>query len=125
MNNSNNHNYTIKEKITYFKGKNNNFKKKYKNYKTLTTTLKSFDTFVIFATTSSSIAFSPTGLGLIVKPLSTGIASGSSIGNNVMYEIIINKYNKYKKPYEKDQRTIKPFDKLIRKSLQDNIINKT
>ena len=36
----------------------------------------------------------------------------------------MNKYNKYKKQYERDQQTIKPFDKLYRKSLQDNVIDK-
>ena len=41
--------------ITYFKDKNSKSKKKYKKYKTLTTINKSFDTFVIIATTSSSI----------------------------------------------------------------------
>ena len=35
------------------------------------------------------------------------------------------KYNKYKKLYEKDQQTIKSFDKLYRKSLQDNLIDKS
>ena len=35
------------------------------------------------------------------------------------------KYNKEKKQYERDQNTIKSFDKLYRKSLQDNVIDKT
>ena len=35
------------------------------------------------------------------------------------------KYNKNEKQTEKDQQTIKPFDKLYRKSLQDNKINKS
>ena len=35
------------------------------------------------------------------------------------------KDNKYKKLYEKDQQTIKSVDKLYRKSLQGNIIDKT
>ena len=38
--------------------------------------------------------------------------------------MIMNKYNKYKKLYEKDQQTIKSFDKLYRKSSQDNVIDK-
>ena len=38
--------------ITYFKEKNKKSKKKYKKYKMITTLLKSFDTFVITATTS-------------------------------------------------------------------------
>ena len=35
------------------------------------------------------------------------------------------KHNKYKKQYERDQNLIKSFDKLYRKSLQDKIIDKT
>ena len=34
------------------------------------------------------------------------------------------KYNKYKKQYERDHNTNKSFDKLYRKSLQDNVIDK-
>ena len=41
----------------------------------------------------------------------------------VLHKIIIKKYNKYKKHYEKDQQTIKSFDKLYRKSLQDNVLD--
>ena len=61
---------------------------------------------------------------LIVIPTSTATACGLSISKKVIYEVIINKYNKYKKQYEKDQQTIKSFDKLYRKSLQDNVIDK-
>ena len=87
--------------------------------------MKSFDIFVIIATTSSSITLSLTGIGLIVIPISTATACGLSIGNEVKYEIIINKYNKCEEQYEKDQQTIKSFDKLYRKSFQDNVIDKT
>ena len=66
-----------------------------------------------------------TGIGLIAIPISTASAFGLSIGNKVLYEIIVNKYNKYKKQYEKDQNTIKSFDKLYRNSLQDNVIDET
>ena len=58
-------------------------------------------------------------------PISTATACGLSIGNKVLYEIILNKYNKYKRQNEKDQQTNKSFDKLYRKSLQDNVIDKT
>ena len=34
------------------------------------------------------------------------------------------KYSKYKKQYEKDQQTFKSFDKLYRKTLQDNVNDK-
>ena len=36
----------------------------------------------------------------------------------------MNKHNKYKKQYEKDQQTIKSFNQLYKKSLQDNGIDK-
>ena len=41
--------------ITYFKGKNHNSKKKYKNYKTLNTILKSVGSIVIIGATSTSV----------------------------------------------------------------------
>ena len=124
VNSFNNHINNIKEMITYFNDKNNKSKKRYKNYKTLNTLLKSVDSIVIIAETSTSITLSVIGIGLIVLPISAGIACGLSLGNKILHKIIINKYNKYKKLYERDQNTIKSFDKLYRKSLQDNIIDK-
>ena len=125
VNSFNNHINNIKEMITYFKDKNNKSKKKYKNYKTLNTVLESIDSIVIIGATSTSITLSVTGIGLIVVPISAGIACTLSLGNKVLHKIIINKYNKYKKLYERDQLRIKSFDKLYRKSLQDNVIDKT
>ena len=125
VNSFNNHINNIKEMITYFKDKNNKSKKKYKNYKTLNTILESVDSIVIIGHTSTSITLSITGIGLIILLISTGMACGLSLGNKVLHKFIITKYNKYKKQYEKDQNTIKSFDKLYRKSLQDNIIDKT
>ena len=125
VNSFNNHINNIKEMITYFKDKNNKSKKKYKNYKTLNTVLESVDSIIIVGATSTSITLSITGIGLIILPISAGIACALSLGNKILHKIIINKYNKYKKLYERDQNTIKYFDKLYRKSLQDNIIDKT
>ena len=85
LNSFNNSVNNIKEMIQYFKDKNNKSKMKYKKYKTLTTVLKSFDTFVIIATTSSSITLSLTGIGLIAMPIWTATACGLSIGNKVIY----------------------------------------
>ena len=110
--------------ITYFKDKNHKSKKKYKNYKTLNTVLESVDSVVIIGATSTSITLSVTGIGLIVLPISARIARGLSLGNKILHKLIINKYKKYKKAYERDQNTIKSFDKLYRKSLQDNVIDK-
>ena len=125
VNSFNNHVNNIKEMITYFKDKNHKSKKKYKNYKTLNTILESVDSIVIIAATSTSITLSITGVGLVNLPISAGIACGLSLGNKVLHKLIINKYNKYKKQYERDQQNIKSFDKFYRKSLQDNIIDKT
>ena len=95
-------------------------------YKTLTTILKSIDTFVNIATISSSITLSLTGIGLTAVSISTATASGISSGKKVVYEvyeIIINNYKKYRKQDEKDQQTIKSFEKLYRKRLQDDLID--
>ena len=125
VNSFNNHINNIKEMITYFKDKNKKSKKRYKSYKTLNTILESVDSIVIIGATSTSITLSVTGIGLIVLPISAGIACTLSLGNKVLHKVIINKYNKYKKQYDRDQNTFKSFDKLYRKSLQDNIIDKT
>ena len=37
--------------------------------------------------------------------------------------MIINKYNKYQNLYRKDLKTKKSFDKLYKKSLEENLIN--
>ena len=124
VNSFNNHINNIKEMITYFKDKNNKSKKIYKKFKTITKILKSFDTFVIIATTSGSITLSLTGFGLIAIPKTTASACGLSNGKKVLYEVIINKNNKYKKKYKRHQLTNNTFEKLYRKSLQDNVIDK-
>ena len=108
----NNHINNIKEMITYFKDKNNKSKKRYKNYKTLNTILESVDSIVIIGETSTSIALSITGVGLIILPISAGIACTLSLGNKVLHKLFSNNYNKYKKQYERDQQTIESFDKL-------------
>ena len=123
VNSFNNHFNYIKEMITYFKDRNNKSIKRYENYRTLNTILESVDSIVIIGATSTSINLSVTGVGLIVLPISAGIACMLSLGNKVLHKLIINKNNKNKKQYEKDQKTIEFFDKLYRKYLQDNRID--
>ena len=125
VNSFNNHINNIKELITYFKDKNHKSNERYKNYKTLNTVLESVDSIVIIVATSTSIILSVIGIGLVILPISAGFACTLSLGNKLLHKIIINKYNKYKKQYERDQQTIKYFDKLYRKSSQDNVIDKT
>ena len=78
----------------------------------LTRLLKSFDAFVIVAKTSSSVTLTFTGIGLMVILISTGIACGLAISKKVIFELVMQKCNKYKKQNQKDQRTIKSFDNL-------------
>ena len=94
VNSFNNHTNDIKEMITCFRDKNNKPKMKSKKYKTLTAILKSFDTFVIIATTPSPITLSFIGIDPIVKPITTASTRGLSIGKKLKYEVIVNKYNK-------------------------------
>ena len=112
VNSFKNHIINIKEMITFFKDKNNKSKKRYKSYSFLNTILESIDSIVIIAATTTSVTLSITGIGLIVLPISAGIACTLSLGNKVLHKLIINKYNKYKKQYEGDQQTIRSFDKL-------------
>ena len=125
VNSFNNHISNIKEMIIYFKDKNNKSKKRYRKYRTLNTILESVDSIVIFGATSMSPSLSVTGVGLIILPISAGIACTLSLANKVLHKTIVNKYNKYKKQCERDQLTTKFSDKLYRKSLQDNVIDKT
>ena len=68
VNSFNNSISNTEEMITFFIDRNRESEKNIENYKTLTTVLESFDTFVIVVTTSSSPTLSLTGLGLIVIP---------------------------------------------------------
>ena len=86
VNSFNNHISNIKEMINYFKDKNNKSKKRYKNYKTLNTILESVDSVVIIGATSTSITLSVTGVGLIILPISAGIACALSIGNKILHK---------------------------------------
>ena len=63
-------------------------------------------------------------MGVIVIPISSGVACGLLKRNKVKQEILMQKHKKYIKLYEKDQQPIESFDKLYRKSLRDNLIDK-
>ena len=95
--------------ITYFKDKNNKSKKKYEKFKMLSTIFKSFDTIVIIAKTSSSVTLSLTGVGLLVKPISTGIARWLTNSNIVLYEIIRKNIINTKNVMEKIDKQLNPL----------------
>ena len=92
--------------MTYFNDKNHKSEQKYKKYKMLTTIIKSIATIVIFGATSSSLRWSLTGIGLIVIPVSTGVASGLTICNKVLHEIIC-------KSLIKTKNNTEQIDKLL------------
>ena len=91
VNSFNNHVSNIKGMISYFKDKNRKSKKTYKKYKTLNTILELIDSIVIIGATSTSITLSVTGVGLIILPISAGIACTLSLGNKVLHKSIRNK----------------------------------
>ena len=115
---------TLKKWLCTSKTKTMNQKRDEK-YKTLNTILESLDTIVIIGATSTSITLSITAIGLIILPISDGIACTLSLDYKVLHKLIMSKYTEYKKRYERDQQTIQSFDKLYRKSSQDNVIDKT
>ena len=65
-----------------------------------TTLLKSIDTFDNIATTSNFITLVLTRIGLLVLPISAATVCGLSICNKVIFEIVMQKYNKYNKQYQ-------------------------
>ena len=79
--------------IKFFTDKNYKSRKKYKKIKTFTTVIKSFDTIVIFATTSSFFTLSLAGFGLLVIPIPGSLACGLKISDKTVYEIVLRKYN--------------------------------
>ena len=124
VNSFDNHINNIKEMITYFKDENHISADKYKNYKILNTILESVDTIFFTDATSTSISLSITGFGLFISAISAEIACTLSSCNQVSHKITLNKYNRNKKQYEKDQKTNQSFDNFYRTSLQDNITDK-
>ena len=62
----------IKEMITYFRDKNHKLEKKYKNNKTLTSSIESVDTVDITGATTASATLSVTGARLMLVRISAG-----------------------------------------------------
>ena len=125
VNSFNNSLNNIKEMNIFFKDKNRKSKNKCRNYKFPNIILESVDTIVIIGVTSISVTLSITGIGLNILPITAGIGCTLSLGNKILHKLFKNKYNKYKKQNEKDQQFIEIFHKLYRKTLQDNVIDKT
>ena len=81
----------------------------------LTTMLNSIDTFVYIATTTSSITLSLKKIGLRSTPFSAAAACGLSIGNKIIFEIDMQKCNKYKNHYQKVSKDFNPSINFIEK----------
>ena len=86
--------------------------------------MEQIDSILIIGATSTSKIRSINDIGMIILPISAGIACTLSLGNKFLQNLFIKIYNKYKKEYENDQQTMKTLDKLCRKSSQDNVIDK-
>ena len=115
VNSFNDHISNIKEMITYFKDKNHKSKKKYKNYKTLNTILESVDSIIIIAATTTSVTLSVTGVGIVIVPISAGVACALSLANKILHKLIINKYSKYKKYMKKINKQLNLLINYIEK----------
>ena len=59
-----------------------------------------------------------------ILPISAGIACVLSSGNKVLRKMIKEIFNYKKKQKQKDQQTFKPFDKVCRKILEENLLEK-
>ena len=92
--------------------------------KTLTSVLESVDPVVFIGATATSAFLSVSGVSLTMVPFSDENACALSSSNRVLQKIFLNKYNEYKKQIEKDQEIIKSFDKVYRKNLQDNLVDR-
>ena len=86
--------------------------------------MESNDSIINIGITLTSISLLIAGIGMINLAISAGTACTLSSGNKILHRLIMRKYKKLKKNYEKDQNTTIIFDKLYRKSLQDNVIEK-
>ena len=62
--------------------------------------------------------------GLIVIPISSSLACGLTISNKVIYDIVMQKYNKYNKQHEKDQQLINFLINYIREAGRIILLNK-
>ena len=100
LNDENSFNISVnntREMITYLKVKNRKSKDNFERNETMTTILKSFDTFLLLATASTSITLSLTGCEILDIPISTATAIGSTTSNSVIHEIGMQKCYMHKK----------------------------
>ena len=74
---------------------------------------------MILGATTTSVTLLVAGVRLVVVPFSAPIACALAIVDKVIQKVFMIKHNKYKKLYEKDLLTLKSFDKLYKKSLQN------
>ena len=89
--------------------------KKKENYKLLTSILESIDIDGIISATTASVTLSVTGVGLVLVPISAGVACALSLGNKVLQKIVLNKYTRYEEQNYKDQQTSTPLRNYRRK----------
>ena len=74
--------------------------------------LKSSDAYVIFVMTSTPVTYSDLGNGLIVEPISIGVASNLTISKRITFEKICDGKKKQKKQNDGTQKTTVSSDKF-------------
>ena len=92
------------------------------NRKNLATKFKSVDIIFVIATTFTLVTLSFTWFGLVITPLSSGVACGLSSINGVILEPVISKFND-NKSFSGEQQKHKAFDKMCRKRLHNILLD--
>ena len=98
-------------------------KKIYKKIEIISTILKTYDKFVIVATTSTSATFSVIAFGFFVIPIPTRVACSLTFSNTVLFELFMPDCDENEIFDERAQQTNRPLVASYRKHLHDNVID--
>ena len=99
-NSFNNSIQNINEIQTFYNHEAKKYKKKSKTYKIINGLIQSVDGVLLLGVSSTAIALSVTGVGLVVVPIASGIGAGVSIISKILNEYLKRKeQHKIKKIY--------------------------
>ena len=85
---------------------------------------ESVDTVGKISATTMPVTSAVSGVCLIVVPISAGVLVVLPLGNKVNLGRKLNKYKRYKKQFENDQKSIESFKKLNTENLQEILIDR-
>ena len=100
-------------------------KKKYNKYNLINNAIQTLDSITKISTTSSSITFSITGIGVIVVPIVCGVGCSITILSKILSKYIKIKLEQSSKKYTLIKETQQRFETFYSSSLKDNKINES